>query len=77
MLADRIPRMIILDINPENPQQRLIQRVVDVLEKGGLIAYPTDTFYGIGCDLLNKKGIQQIYRIKKPALEKTLFHRLR
>jgi len=70
VLADRIPRMIILDINPENPQQRLIQRVVDVLEKGGLIAYPTDTFYGIGCDLLNKKGIQQIYRIKNRPLKK-------
>jgi len=67
---DRIPRMMILDINPQNPQQRLIQRVVDVLEKGGLIAYPTDTFYGIGCDLLNKKGIQQIYRLKNRPLKK-------
>lgn len=61
---------MILTINPENPQQRLIQRVVDVLENGGLIAYPTDTFYGIGCDLLNKKGIQQIHRIKKRSMKK-------
>ncbi len=61
---------MILTINPENPQQRLIQRVVDVLENGGLIAYPTDTFYGIGCDLLNKKGIQQIHRIKNRPLKK-------
>ena len=61
---------MILTINPENPQQRLIQRVVDVLENGGLIAYPTDTFYGIGCDLLNKKGIQQIHRIKNRPMNK-------
>lgn len=61
---------MILNINPENPQQRLIQRVVDVLENGGLIAYPTDTFYGIGCDLLNKKGIQQIHRIKNRPMNK-------
>ncbi len=61
---------MILTINPENPQQRLIQRVVNVLENGGLIAYPTDTFYGIGCDLLNKKGIQQIHRIKNRPMNK-------
>lgn len=61
---------MILAINPDNPQQRLIQRVVEVLESGGLIAYPTDTFYGIGCDLLNKKGIQQIHRIKNRPMKK-------
>jgi len=61
---------MILTINPDNPQQRLIQRVADVLESGGLIAYPTDTFYGIGCDLLNKKGIQQIHRLKNRPLKK-------
>lgn len=59
---------MILSINPENPQQRLINRVSEVLDNGGLIAYPTDTFYGIGCDLYNKKGIQQIYRIKNRPL---------
>jgi tRNA threonylcarbamoyl adenosine modification protein (Sua5/YciO/YrdC/YwlC family) len=60
----------VLNINPENPQQRLINHVVQVLEAGGLIAYPTDTFYGIGCDLYNKKGIQLIYRIKNRPLKK-------
>src|SRR4030042_1992375 len=40
---------MILSINPENPQKRLITRVCEVLERGGLIAYPPDTFYGIGC----------------------------
>ena len=61
---------VLLAINPENPQQRLMNRVSEVLEEGGLIAYPTDTFYGIGCDLLNKKGIQQIYKLKNRPLKK-------
>lgn len=60
---------VVLAINPDNPQQRLVRRVSDVLEKGGLIAYPTDTFYGIGCDLYNKKGIQLIYRLKNRPLK--------
>jgi tRNA threonylcarbamoyl adenosine modification protein (Sua5/YciO/YrdC/YwlC family) len=55
---------MIISINPQNPQQRLINRVSDVLEKGGLIAYPTDTFYGIGCELYNKKGIQLVHKLK-------------
>ena len=53
---------------PQNPQQRLINRVSELLDTGGLIAYPTDTFYGIGCDLFNKKGIQKIYRLKNRPL---------
>jgi len=63
-------KTLILSINPDNPQQRLISRVIEVLENGGLIAYPTDTFYGIGCDLYNKKGIQLIYRLKNRPLKK-------
>jgi len=61
---------MILSINPQNPQQRLINRVSEVLDQGGLIAYPTDTFYGIGCDLYNKKGIQLIYKLKNRPLTK-------
>jgi tRNA threonylcarbamoyl adenosine modification protein (Sua5/YciO/YrdC/YwlC family) len=61
---------LVLSINPDNPQQRLINRVCEVLERGGLIAYPTDTFYGIGCDLYNKRGIQLIYRLKNRPLTK-------
>ena len=60
---------MLLSINPHNPQQRLIDRVSKVLDDGGLIAYPTDTFYGIGCDLYNKKGIQLIYRLKNRPLK--------
>ena len=59
-----------LSINADNPQQRLINRVCTVLEEGGVIVYPTDTFYGIGCDLFNKKGIQLIYRLKNRPLKK-------
>lgn len=59
-----------LSINADNPQQRLINRVCEVLEEGGLIVYPTDTFYGIGCDLFNKRGIQLIYRLKNRPLKK-------
>ena len=60
---------MILSINPDNPQKRLITRVSEVLERGGLIAYPTDTFYGIGCDLMNKKGIQLIHKLKNRPLK--------
>jgi tRNA threonylcarbamoyl adenosine modification protein (Sua5/YciO/YrdC/YwlC family) len=52
-------------INPQNPQPRLIRRVVEALRGGGVIAYPTDTVYGLGCSLYNKKGIERIYRIKR------------
>lgn len=52
-------------INTQNPQMRLIKKAVDVLRDGGVIIYPTDTVYGLGCDLSNKKGIEKIYEIKK------------
>ncbi|MBW1668553.1 MAG: threonylcarbamoyl-AMP synthase [Deltaproteobacteria bacterium] len=61
---------MIISINPENPQKRLINKVAKVLDEGGLIAYPTDTFYGIGCDLMNKKGIQLIHKLKNRPLRK-------
>lgn len=56
---------IVLHTNPINPQRRHIQRVVEALADGGLISYPTDTTYGIGCDLLNKRAIETIYNLKK------------
>ncbi len=55
---------MLIEINAENPEPRKIQRAVDVLERGGVIAYPTDTCYGLGCDLTNKKAIDQLYKIK-------------
>jgi tRNA threonylcarbamoyl adenosine modification protein (Sua5/YciO/YrdC/YwlC family) len=54
-----------LDINSQNPQPRKINQVVERLRKGGVIAYPTDTLYGIGCDILNKKAIARVYQIKQ------------
>jgi tRNA threonylcarbamoyl adenosine modification protein (Sua5/YciO/YrdC/YwlC family) len=56
---------MLLEINPETPQQRLIDQVVQILEDGGVIAYPTDTYYGIGCDIMNKKAIARVYQIKQ------------
>ena len=56
---------MLMEINPDNPQARLIAKVVDILEKGGVIAYPTDTTYGIGCSIMNKRGIERIYSIKQ------------
>ncbi len=56
---------MLFTINPDNPQQRLISRVADILKNGGLIAYPTDTYYGIGCDILNKRAIERIYQLKQ------------
>ena len=56
---------MLIHINPQNPQKRLIHKAVEVLEQGGIIAYPTDTAYGIGCDIMNKKAIEKIYWLKQ------------
>jgi tRNA threonylcarbamoyl adenosine modification protein (Sua5/YciO/YrdC/YwlC family) len=57
--------IMIVEINSENPQKRLIRKVVDVMKNDGIIAYPTDTYYGIGCDIMNKKAIEKIYLLKQ------------
>jgi len=56
---------MILSINPLNPQPRLVNKVVDCLRGGGVVAYPTDTTYGLGCDIFDKKGVRKIYQIKQ------------
>jgi tRNA threonylcarbamoyl adenosine modification protein (Sua5/YciO/YrdC/YwlC family) len=56
---------MLLKINPVNPQLRLIRSVVDVLRRGGVVTYPTDTVYGIGCDIMNKKAIERVYLLKQ------------
>jgi tRNA threonylcarbamoyl adenosine modification protein (Sua5/YciO/YrdC/YwlC family) len=61
-----------LSINNQNPQPRLIKIAVDVLRQGGVIIYPTDTVYGLGCNLFNKKGIERIYELKKRNKKKPL-----
>ena len=60
---------MIISVNPQNPQKRLVTKVCEALEQGKIIAYPTDTFYGIGCDLMNKKGIALIYKLKNRPLK--------
>ncbi|WP_272418303.1 L-threonylcarbamoyladenylate synthase [Polyangium jinanense] len=63
---------ILLPINPEHPEPRKIRRAVEILEKGGVIAYPTDTVYGLGCDLFNKQAIETLYQIKGMQRDKNL-----
>jgi len=55
---------ILYQINSDNPQPRLIAKVADILRRDGVIAYPTDTVYGIGCDIFCKKAIDKIFMIK-------------
>jgi len=55
--------MKVIEINPQNPQPRRIRQVVEVLRGGGVVVYPTDTVYGLGCDIFNKRAIERIYRI--------------
>ncbi len=62
----------ILSIDPLHPQPRHIERCIAILEAGGLIAYPTDSYYGIGCDLFNKKAIERIYQLKQRPRTKPL-----
>ena len=56
---------MLLQIHPENPPPRLIKQVVDSLNQGEIIIYPTDTVYGLGCDILQQNAIERICRIKK------------
>jgi tRNA threonylcarbamoyl adenosine modification protein (Sua5/YciO/YrdC/YwlC family) len=58
-------KTVLLEINPINPPARKIEQVVALLRDGGVIAYPTDTIYGIGCDIMNKKAIERVYQIKQ------------
>jgi tRNA threonylcarbamoyl adenosine modification protein (Sua5/YciO/YrdC/YwlC family) len=55
---------MLLEINAKSPEPRKIRRAVDALEAGEVIAYPTDTVYGLGCDLSNKKAVDRLYQIK-------------
>jgi tRNA threonylcarbamoyl adenosine modification protein (Sua5/YciO/YrdC/YwlC family) len=59
-----VARAQLLVLDEDHPNPRKIQRAAALLEAGGVIAYPTDTVYGIGCDLHNRKAIDRIYRIK-------------
>src|ERR1700704_3779519 len=56
---------MLLHVHPDNPQSRQIKTVTDNLRNGGIIIYPTDTIYGLGCDIYQRKAIESICRIKK------------
>ena len=56
---------LILDIHPINPQMRLINKVTETIEKGGVIAYPTDSGYALGCSLGNKTAMERIVKIRR------------
>ncbi|QKJ30862.1 threonylcarbamoyl-AMP synthase [Mucilaginibacter mali] len=64
---------MLLKIYPENPNEKAIQQVVDVLRRGGLIIYPTDTVYGLGCDITNHRAIEAIAKLRRVKPEKANF----
>ena len=64
---------MLIKIYPENPNPKAIEQVVDVLRKGGIIIYPTDTVYGLGCDITNHRAIEQICKIRNIKPEKANF----
>ena len=62
-----------IKIYPQNPSQKEIDRVVAVLKSGGVIIYPTDTVYGLGCDITNKKALERVAQLKGVRLDKARF----
>lgn len=64
---------MIVEINPNNIDKRLISQAVEILRKGGVIIFPTDTVYSMGCDLYNKKGLNELARLKGLKLNKANF----
>jgi tRNA threonylcarbamoyl adenosine modification protein (Sua5/YciO/YrdC/YwlC family) len=55
----------LITLNPDNPQPRQIRKIVEKLRRGAIICYPTDTVYGIGCDIYNQKAVKRIFQIKQ------------
>ncbi|WP_432712524.1 L-threonylcarbamoyladenylate synthase [Pedobacter sp.] len=64
---------MLIKIYPENPNPKAIEQAVEVLKKGGIIIYPTDTVYGLGCDITNHKAIEKICQIRGIKPEKAMF----
>jgi len=64
---------MLLTIHPDNPDARKIAQVVDCLKQGGIIVYPTDTVYSMGCDMLNSKALEKLALIKQIKLDKANF----
>jgi tRNA threonylcarbamoyl adenosine modification protein (Sua5/YciO/YrdC/YwlC family) len=68
--ADGQEKAMLISINPDNPQPRSIKQIADKLRSGAVICYPTDTVYGIGCDIFNQKAVKKIFQIKKRPMHK-------
>jgi len=66
----REKQMEYFELHAQNPQTRFVNKAVEVLKNGGVIIYPTDTVYGIGCDIYNKQAIDRIFQIKNDTSEK-------
>ncbi len=64
---------IFLKIHPENPEGRKIQQAAKIIRNGGIVIYPTDTIYGLGCDITNNKAVERICRIKGIKSKKANF----
>jgi tRNA threonylcarbamoyl adenosine modification protein (Sua5/YciO/YrdC/YwlC family) len=64
---------MLVSIHPENPDSRKISIIVEILRNGGVIIYPTDTVYGLGCDIFNSKAVERVARIKGVKAEKANF----
>lgn len=64
---------MLLEINPYNIDKRLLKQVVEVLRNGGIIIYPTDSVYAMGCDLKNKRALEKLAKLKDVKLEKANF----
>ena len=61
---------MLVNVHPENPQERIVKQIADCLKDGGVIIYPTDTVYGLGCDIFQPKAVERICRIKGIEPEK-------
>ena len=64
---------MILRIHPENPGERQVQKAAEILRDGGIMIFPTDTVYGLGCDIFNARAVEKVARIKGISIEKANF----
>ncbi len=64
---------MLVHLHPDNPQERVLKQIAEVLRKGGIIIFPTDTIYGIGCDFNNPQAIERICKIKNIQPAKAQF----
>ena len=64
---------MIIELFDNNPDQRKVSKIVEILQKGGIVVFPTDTVYSFGCSLKNKKGLEKLARLKGEKLSKANF----